>query len=94
MLTVSPDSDYWSWASRLAPVYTIDGKSLLDFLKWVSRETGMRLEFPNDDVRLAAMRTDLHGSIGNVGPLDALDAVVTTTAFRYRIDGGRIVVDR
>ena len=90
--TIEAHSAFWAWTTELAPDFDIDDKSLLDFLKWVSRESGMELVFASNDVRLAAMRTDLHGSVAGFAPLEALPSVLATTAFSYRIDGATIVV--
>lgn len=91
---VAAHADYWNWAAGLAPAYDIDGKSLFDFLRWAARETGHELVFGDDEVRLAAMRTDLHGSIEGFAPLNAIDSVIATTSFRYRVDAGRIIIER
>lgn len=91
---VAPDADYWAWTTELAPAFDIADKSLLDFLKWVARESGLELSFSGNDIRLAAMRTDLHGSVAGFAPLEALQSVMATTAFVYRIEGGRIIVEK
>jgi ferric-dicitrate binding protein FerR (iron transport regulator) len=90
---VEPHSEFWAWTTGLAPDFDIDDKSLLDFLKWVSRESGMELVFASSDSRLSAMRTDLHGSVAGLAPLEALPSVMATTAFRYRIEGTTIVIE-
>jgi hypothetical protein len=91
---VDAHGDYWAWAAGLAPAYDIDGKSLFDFLRWAARETGHELVFADDELRLAAMRTDLHGSIEGFGPLQAIESVIATTSFRYRIDADRLIIER
>lgn len=91
---IEPHDDYWHWAASLAPVYDIDGKSLFDFLRWAARETGHELVFGDEELRLAAMRTDLHGSIRGFTPIEAVESVLATTAFTYRIESGRILVER
>jgi ferric-dicitrate binding protein FerR (iron transport regulator) len=85
---------YWNWTTELAPVFEIEGKSLMDFLKWVARESGRMLFFEDSELRMAAMRTDLHGSISNFSPLEAIESVLATTTFRYRIESDRIVIER
>jgi ferric-dicitrate binding protein FerR (iron transport regulator) len=89
---VAPNADYWNWVAELAPTFSIEGRSLLDFLKWVARESGMQLAFESDDIRMAAMRTDLHGSIADFTPRNALQAVLPTTSLQYRIEGRRILI--
>ena len=91
-VAVATNSEYWSWVSDLAPSYDIENKSLLDFLKWAARETGMELVFDNNDIRLKAMRTDVFGSIAFLTPNEALESVLSTTAYEYRIETDRIVI--
>lgn len=93
-LQLEASDDYWNWAAGLAPAYELDNRSLLDFLRWAARETGRELVFENNELRMAAMRTDLHGSINDVAPNDAIAAVLATTTFRYRIEEDRIVIFR
>jgi ferric-dicitrate binding protein FerR (iron transport regulator) len=103
LLMIAPDSgatfervaqhdDSWEWASSLAPPFDIESRSLLDFLKWAARETGRELVFESEETRLAAMRTTLSGSIENFTPMEAVDSVMPTTRFVWRVEGGRIVV--
>jgi ferric-dicitrate binding protein FerR (iron transport regulator) len=89
-----PHDEYWDWASALAPEFDIENKSLLDFLRWAARETGRELEFEDQGLRMSAMRTDLHGSVSGFDPLEAVESVLATTAYQYRIEDDRIVVTR
>ena len=89
-----PDAVYWQWAADLAPNYDTEKKSLMDFLTWAARETGMHLVFADDELRMAAMRTDLHGPISGLKPEEAVVAVMATTSFRYRIESGTIYIER
>ena len=91
---LAPHDAYWDWAVALAPAYDIENKSLLDFLRWASRETGRELYFETDELRLAAMRVDLHGSVAGFTPLEAVESVLAGTKFRYRIEAGRIVISQ
>jgi hypothetical protein len=83
----------WLWIASLAPVYEIEGQPLLDFLQWVSRELGRRLEFGDSHAHDIAARTILHGSIRDHEPLDALTNVLATTSLRYEILGDAIRVN-
>ena len=92
--SLQPHDAYWDWVADLAPVYDLENRSLLEFLRWASRETGRELIFENDELRMAAMRTDLHGSVDDITPIEAVRAVMSTTSFRYRIEAHRIVIYR
>jgi ferric-dicitrate binding protein FerR (iron transport regulator) len=100
-LVLKPDSDVvferipvyddsWSWAVALAPAFEIDNRSLFDFLTWAARETGKGLVFADNDVRMAAMRTTLRGSVADFTPVEALESVLATTGFEYQIEDRRI----
>ena len=82
----------WQWASSLAPEFDIENKSLLEFLKWASRETGKELTFSSDELRMGAMGTKLFGSVRGFAPADAIESVLSTTRFRYRIDEQSIMI--
>lgn len=84
----------WDWVTSLAPSYDIKDSSLLEFLKWVSRETGMELKIESEEVRIEARRARLYGSIDGLSPLEALEAVLPTTQFDYSIDGNNIIILR
>ena len=83
----------WLWVASLAPTYEIEGQPLLNFLQWVSRELGCRLEFGDSRARDVAARTILHGSIRDHAPLDALANVLATTSLRYEIRDDTIRVN-
>jgi ferric-dicitrate binding protein FerR (iron transport regulator) len=84
---------YWDWAIALAPNFDIENKSLLDFLRWAARETGRELVFESNELRMSAMRTDLHGSVSDFDILEAVESVLVTTNFKYRIETDRIVIE-
>lgn len=91
---VTPYATDWDWAVSLAPKFDIENRSLLDFLKWAARETGMTLTFANDDVRMAAMGTQIVGSISDFTPREAIEAVLATTQFEYNINKQSITIRR
>ena len=91
---LAPHDVYWDWVADLAPVYDLENRSLLDFLRWAARETGKELVFEDTELRMAAMRTDLHGSVDDFTPVEAVRAVMATTSFRYRIEADKIVIHR
>ena len=83
---------YWDWIAELTPSFDLENKSLLDFLKWAARETGRELRFENDESRMFAMRTDVHGSVNGLTPDEALAAILSTTTLHYRIDADKVVL--
>lgn len=88
--TISTYGRDWLWVAALAPDYEIEGKPLLGFLEWVSREVGRPVEFSDEHARAVAERTILHGSVRGREPLDALSSVLATTSLTYEIRGDAI----
>ncbi len=41
-----------------------------------------------------AMRTDMHGSIVGFKPVEAIDSVLSTTAFEYQLLDDKILIRR
>jgi ferric-dicitrate binding protein FerR (iron transport regulator) len=80
----------WLWVAALAPDYEIEGRPLLGFLEWASRELGRPLKFSDPHAREVAERTILHGSVRGKEPLDALSSVLATTSLSYEIRGNAI----
>jgi hypothetical protein len=80
----------WLWVAALAPDYDIEGKPLLSFLEWASRELGRPVMFSDEHARAVAERTILHGSVRGREPLDALSSVLATTSLTYEIRGDAI----
>jgi len=82
----------WLWMSALPPDYEIEGKSLIGFLSWVSRELGRPLDFADANARQIADRTILHGSVRGQAPLQAMSKVLLTASLSYEIRGDAILV--
>ncbi len=84
---------YWDWVVDLTPAFDMSNKSLLDFLKWAARETGRELQFENNESRMFAMRTDVHGTTEGLTPDEALEAILATTTVNYRIEVDKIIIE-
>jgi ferric-dicitrate binding protein FerR (iron transport regulator) len=94
-VTEGPVATYgrdWLWIAALAPDYAIEGRPLSEFLQWVGRETGRRLEFADEHARRLAEQTILHGSVRGQRPMDALANVLATTSLAFELRGDSIVL--
>jgi hypothetical protein len=87
------DSD-WSWILAIAPPFDLEGRTLSEYLDWVSRETGWRVQFAEPSIEQAAVRETLHGSIQGLRPDETPAAVLPTCGLRHRLTGGTLVVER
>lgn len=76
---VKSDDPSWKWTENVSPLFVIEGKSLNDYLEWMARETGRKIEFQTELARSAAKSTMLHGSIEGLQPGESLGVVLSTT---------------
>jgi ferric-dicitrate binding protein FerR (iron transport regulator) len=81
----------WRWAESLAAPFAAEGQSMADFLAWVGRETGRRVEFTTAAAEERARTTELHGAI-ELEPLRALQLVLQTSDLAASVDNGIIRV--
>lgn len=91
VLDIATYGDNWQWVELAAPVVDVDRHSIHDFLLWVSRETGLDLEFENLAVEQDAQDEELRGSV-NTEPREALRQRLLTTDFRSSIDEGVLTI--
>jgi ferric-dicitrate binding protein FerR (iron transport regulator) len=89
---IGSDDPRWEWVMSTTPQFDIDGHALYEFLHWVSRETGDRLVFDTPASEAEAHRVVLSGSVAGLQPVDALEAVLSTTHLRgIRQDGSLVI---
>lgn len=84
--------DDWAWVEALAPDLDIEDRSLLEALRWFARETGRDLHFMNPSIQEIATRTRLHGTIEGLAPVEAMNAVLSTTSMRGELRSGEIQI--
>ncbi len=82
----------WRWSLEVAPAFDLEGRSLREFLAWVTRETGWRLRL-DPAVAAAAAAVTVSGNIDGLAPDEALDVVLPITGLRHRVAGGELIVE-
>lgn len=92
-LDVPRHGEYWSWVTQLAPVPAIEGLTLAEFLRWLTREQGWQLEFASPELILRAGKVVLSGSIDGMNGEEALAAVMTSTGWRYTLADGALTIE-
>ncbi len=90
VLSISRSGDAWNWVVRTAPSADVDGKTLHEFLVWVSRELGLELRFEGEAERVAH-EAILRGTI-ETDPAQALRLRLATAALDWRIEEGVIYI--
>ena len=84
----------WEWILAASPGFDIEGRSLREFLDWVSRETGWRVRYADAGLADSAAKIVLHGSIGDLRADRAPFAVLPGAGLEGRIEDGTLVVRR
>jgi ferric-dicitrate binding protein FerR (iron transport regulator) len=78
----------WAWVTQLASMPVIEGLSLSEFLVWLTREQGWQLEFATPELAVKASNIELHGSVAGLDGRQGLAAVMASTGWHYRLQGG------
>lgn len=86
---IAPYGESWSWIENVSPVANTDGRSVAEFLSWVSRETGLKIEYPDAATERAANEFILKGNV-NLQPREALDFWLQGQDLNWDINGGTI----
>ncbi len=81
----------WGWILAASPGFDIEGRSLADFLDWISRETGWRIVL-DEGIPESAARTLLHGSLGELRPDQAPFAVLPGAGLEGELEDGTLTV--
>lgn len=70
--------DPWLAYQSVAPSFELEGATLMDYLRWLMRETGWTLDFSDPVIAVEAKSVVLHGSIHGV-PVEDTPLVVLPT---------------
>jgi len=82
----------WDWAATLARPFELEGRTLREFLDWISEENGWQLRFADAAVEQKASDAILHGSIQGLTPDEALAAVLPPSGVEHQLEKGVLLV--
>ena len=81
----------WKWIEKTSPSFTLDNRPIIEFLTWVSRETGQPLRFTSSTVEDIVKEKELRGVVDKEPSL-ALPFYMQLTGLNWDIKDGEIVV--
>ena len=84
--------DGWLWIEDISPGFTLDGRSMSDFLHWVSRESGRSLEYGSEAAETLARDTVMRGTV-DLQPMRALELMLQTSDLVAEVHSGVIKID-
>jgi hypothetical protein len=82
----------WEWVGRLPSPFDLSAHTLMEFLAWVSRETGYTVAFQSEALATRVTQMTVQGSIDGLTPEEALEAVLPATGLEYSLRDGRVTV--
>lgn len=89
---ISAYDNKWSWTQQIAEEFDIQGKNLVEYLNWVSQESGYPVQWDNSIDQSKSENIILSGSIRGLTPLQSLEVVLPTTRFGYNLSTNRITI--
>jgi ferric-dicitrate binding protein FerR (iron transport regulator) len=90
--SLAGNDEAWSWIGSITPPFSIEGRSVDEFLAWAARETGRQVVYQSPAVAAQARDIVLKGSVAGLTPDAALTAVLSTTRLQPVVDDGHIRV--
>ncbi|HEU5182270.1 MAG TPA: FecR family protein [Candidatus Polarisedimenticolia bacterium] len=84
----------WSWAGNIAPPMAIQGRTLREFLDWAALESGLRLQFADEELGTSASTIVLSGSIEGLTLDQALDSVLLTSRMTRKVETDTLRIER
>ncbi len=82
----------WQWIEKTSPSFTLDNRPIIEFLTWVSRETGQPLRFDSRLAEQVVNTKELRGVV-EMEPRLALRTYMHSVAVSWRYEDGFIVID-
>ena len=82
----------WAWVTTIAQPFELEGRSLGDFLDWISGENGWQLRYESTSTENMAQAAILRGSVRGLAPQEALAAVLPVSGAWFRLENGELHV--
>jgi ferric-dicitrate binding protein FerR (iron transport regulator) len=94
---VTEDRTDWAWIYPVAESFELEGRTVFQFLRWSTGESGRQYRFADEEAALAARNARFSGGLdlANFDPDEALALVLSTTRFEARVQSdGSLLVSR
>jgi ferric-dicitrate binding protein FerR (iron transport regulator) len=90
---LAPNASAWDWVNGITPPFSIDGRTVDEFLSWAGRETGRTVEYASPEAARQARSVTLNGTVEGLSPEGALAAVLATTSLEPTVADDRIRIE-
>ncbi len=93
VVPVDSFGEEWGWIERTTPAWNTEGRTIFEFLNWVSRESGRPIRFESPVAEQLARTESLIGyGLVDLEPSVALRIVLMTTNLDWTIKDGTVMV--
>lgn len=83
----------WQWIAEVTPPFSLEGRTVEEFLLWAARETGRTIVYATPEAGQQARSVTLNGSVEGLAPDAAIQAVLSTTSLTPVIGTERIRIE-
>jgi ferric-dicitrate binding protein FerR (iron transport regulator) len=90
---MAPTAAEWNWLADVTPPFSIEDRTVEEFLVWAARETGRTVVYASPDAARQARSVTLRGTVEGLTPDEAVRAVLATTSLQPTIGAERIRVE-
>lgn len=90
---LAPTAPEWNWIADVTPPFSIEGRTVEEFLVWAARQTGRTIVYASPAAAAQARRATLSGTVAGLSPDEAVRAVLATTSLAPEIGTERIRVE-
>lgn len=80
----------WQWIAAVTPAFSLQGRTVEEFLVWAARETGRTIVYATPSAGQQARSVTLSGSVEGLAPDAAVRAVLSTTSLHPEIGADHI----
>jgi ferric-dicitrate binding protein FerR (iron transport regulator) len=89
---LAPSASQWKWVNEVTPPFSIEGRSVDEFLTWAGRETGRSIVYSSPVAEQQARSVTLSGTVEGLAPDLAVSAVLATTSLQPVVGDEQITI--
>lgn len=90
---LAPTAPDWNWVAGVTPAFSIEGRTVEDFLVWAARQTGRTIVYSSSEAAQQSRNITLRGTVDGLTPDEAVHAVLSTTSLQPQVGPDRIRVE-
>ena len=90
---LAPSASQWKWVNEVTPPFSIEGRSVDEFLAWAGRETGRSIVYSSPVAEHQARSVTLSGTVEGLAPDLAVAAVLATTSLQPKVGEEQITIE-